>query len=264
MVSYIAGVQDKFYNGEVDRNLKKIRSIVSKTKELQPEAELILFPELAATGYFLSEELYDVAENQGGRIEGEMSQLATEFGVILAYGYVEQGEDDKIYNSLKVINEAGKTIGNYRKIHLTPLEKGYFTPGNEVVLIESSMGKLGLMICWDLAFPELARELACKGAHVVLAPSAWELPYNKPYNRFGMARAIDNTLFLVTVNHVGKSGELEFFGESGIYGPDGERIAGADNDEQIIFARLDQEIRKEWRKDFFSMLDERRVDVYKI
>jgi predicted amidohydrolase len=68
----------------------------------------------------------------------------------------------------------------------------------------------------------------------------------------------------VTVNHIGNSEELEFFGESGIYGPDGERIAGADNDEQIIFAQLDQGSRKKLRKDFFSMLDERRVDVYKI
>lgn len=86
----------------------------------------------------------------------------------------------------------------------------------------------------------MARELANRGADILLAPSAWESPYDKPYHHFGVARAIDNTLFLVTVNHIGKSGELSFFGESSIYGPDGECITVANDSEKIIFAALDQ------------------------
>lgn len=263
MYTHVAGVQAKFFNGDINGNLQIIRRFVKECMRQRPEVKLLLFPELSATGYFLSDELYDVAEKSGGYIESEMSKVANEYSVYLAYGYVEREDDNKIYNSLKIIDPEGKSIGNYRKIHLTPLEKNYFSSGNEIVLVETTLGKIGLMICWDLAFSELARELANRGADILLAPSAWESPYDKPYHHFGVARAIDNTLFLVTVNHIGKSGELSFFGESSIYGPDGECITVANDSEKIIFAALDQNRRQELKETFYSMLSERRTDVYR-
>ncbi|MFC0560359.1 carbon-nitrogen hydrolase family protein [Halalkalibacter alkalisediminis] len=261
-MDYIAGIQAEFSVGDIDDNLKKIREFVKESLTLNPDVKLLLFPELAATGYFLTEHLYEVAEKQGGPIELEMAKLAREYHVHLAYGYVEKGEENILYNSLKFIDTSGNSLGNYRKIHLTCLEKAYFSAGNEIVIVDTTMGKVGLMICWDLAFPELARELAKKGADLLLAPSAWEVPYDRPYHHFGRARAIDNSLFLMTINHIGSSQELTFFGGSCVYGPNGECLTMASDQEEILITAINQKWRKELKKTFFTMLEERRTDVY--
>ena len=223
-----------------------------------PEIRLIIFPELSITGYFLSPNLIKLSDKCDGLLFEKMGLLARKYDVWIVYGYVER-DGGTIYNSIQLVDPTGKSAANYRKIHLTPLERGIFSPGNEIVAAKSEIGNIGLMICWDLAFPELARALAIKGANLLVAPSAWERPYERSYQQFAAARAIDNTVYLATSNHISKSGRLSFFGHSSIFAPDGSTIVKAGSEETLLTASLNENWRKELQESFFTMLNERRL-----
>ncbi|TLS38656.1 carbon-nitrogen hydrolase family protein [Pseudalkalibacillus caeni] len=259
----ITVAQAAFQNGDIASNIKKMEDMVNQCKIAHPETRLIIFPELAATGYFLTSEIKELAQTQDGPISQRMRKAAQQYEVNIVYGYVEKDTEGKIYNAIQLVGPDGNAEANYRKIHLTPLERGIFTAGSELVTVQTDIGKIGLMICWDLAFPELSRALALKGADILIAPSAWEDPYDAPFTQFGAARAIDNTVYVAACNHVGESGELTFFGKSAIYGPDGQTIkTAAKYEDTLITATLDEEWRKEIKESFFTMLEERRTDVY--
>ncbi len=96
----------------------------------------------------------------------------------------------------------------------------------------------------------------------MLVPSAWEAPYDGPFLQFSVSRAIDNTIYVVTCNHTGQSEQLNFFGKSSIFGPDGQAIVTAEKPYELITAIADSTRRNELKQSFFSMLEERRTDVY--
>ncbi|WP_027364844.1 carbon-nitrogen hydrolase family protein [Desulfotruncus alcoholivorax] len=259
----IAVVQAGFACGEADHNLDKMKKIIHSCREQHRDMELILFPELSATGYNPSLAIRQLAEMQTGPIFQVMAESARSHNVHVGYGYVELGEGGRVFNSIILIGPDGQLLANYRKMHLTVWEQGIFDPGRDFVTVDTKLGRIGLMICWDLAFPEMARVLAVNGAELLLAPSAWEKPYDLPYRRFSMARAIDNTVFLATCNQVGVAGNLDFFGLSGIYGPDGDMLASAGADiEDVIVANIDPGRRLDLQKSFFSMMLERRTELY--
>lgn len=259
----IAVVQASFRNGDVAYNINRMRKMIEQHKADHPHIRLIVFPELAATGYYLSADIKEVAEEQNGTIFRQMRKAASDKNLYVAYGYVERGIAGEIYNSIQLIDPAGNALANYRKIHLTPLEKKRFASGSEAVAVQTDLGKIGLMICWDLAFPELARALALQGADLLIAPTAWERPHDDSFIKFGMARAIDNTVYVAAPNHIGQSENLSFFGKSAIYSPDGTAMASAEGDqESVLVAELDYKWRNEIKKSFFTMLDERRTDIY--
>lgn len=259
----IAVTQTAFENGDLSYNLDVMERLVRECKEKDPETNLIVFPELSSTGYFLSLRIKELAEFQEGPIFERMRNVAVQNEIYIVYGYVEKDKQNKIYNSIQMIDPKGNSVANYRKIHLTPLEKGLFSPGSNLILVQTDLGNIGLMICWDLAFPELSRALALKGADLLLAPSAWEAPYDAPFLRFGLARAIDNTVYVATCNHIGKSDDLHFFGKSTIYGPDGSTIKMVEEEvEQIHITSLNYEWRDKLRKTFYTMLEDRIPEVY--
>ncbi|MDQ0337998.1 putative amidohydrolase [Caldalkalibacillus uzonensis] len=268
VLTNIAAIQTEFTNGYIQANLNKMRLLVRRCQQKYPHVHFILFPELAVTGYFLSPRLHELAENAEGPAYDFMADLSRKHHVYLGYGFVERGDDPRgdkkqIYNSFNVISPNGERLATYQKIHLTPLEKDFFDPGQRLVTIKTEIGNLGLMICWDLAFPELARLLVQKGANVLLAPSAWELPYDQAYYRFSMARAIDNTAYLITCNHVGESSGLRFFGKSAIFYPDGTLLHQADDqDGSIIVSSINLAEQQKLRFSFYSMSDDRRTDLY--
>lgn len=120
-------VQARFANGEIKRNLEKMKEIVEKCKERSPKVKLMLFPELAATGYFLSSAIRQYAETPNGWIARYLSEVARKNKMYISYGYVESGSKGEIFNSLRFIDNHGKWIANYRKIHITELERGIFS-----------------------------------------------------------------------------------------------------------------------------------------
>ncbi len=255
--------QAVFRNEDFSSNHTKMESMVKESKQHHPDTRLIVFPELSATGYFLSPRLKELAQEKEGVIFQKMREIAYQYDIWIVYGYVEKDLKGNIYNAIQMVDPEGNLAANYRKIHLTPLEKELFTPGSELVTVKTELGIIGLMICWDLAFPELSRTLALKGTDLLVAPSAWEVPYDTPFKLFGAARAIDNTVFVAACNHVGTSEELSFFGKSSIYGPDGKIIASSSNgQEDLIVADIEYDWRNELKTTFYNMLKERRIDLY--
>ncbi|WP_078409142.1 carbon-nitrogen hydrolase family protein [Priestia abyssalis] len=264
LIPKIAVAQAAFKNGDLSYNQDKMEKMVKQCKKQHPDTRLIVFPELSATGYFLSPEVKDLAQHQDGSIFDHMRKIAEQYEMWMVYGYVEKDSEGQVYNSIQLIDPTGKLAGNYRKIHLTPLEKEVFTPGSDLVTVETELGTIGLMICWDLAFPELARSLALQGADLIAAPSAWEAPYDAPFIQFAAARAIDNTIYVAAGNQIGTSEGLTFFGKSAIFAPDGTTISIAgENEERIITASLHYDWREDIKNTFFTMLADRRPDLYK-
>lgn len=259
----IALVQAKFSNRDIEANLDQMKTIVQQSKAHDPDLKLIVFPELAATGYFLSTAIRAYAQGLDGWIAERMAELARDNELYIGYGYVELGSNGSIYNSLAFFNRQGERVSNYRKIHLTGLERDVFTPGDEIVSVQTELGHIGLMICWDLAFPEMARTLAVRGVELILSPSAWEQPYDDPLVQFSKARALDNTVYVGVCNHIDRSEDLVMCGRSGLYGPDGVIVACAEADlEKVIVAEIDLEHRRRQQSGFYSMLKERRIDLY--
>lgn len=259
----IAVVQTAFKNGDLSYNQAKMEKMVQQCKEQHPDIRLIIFPELSATGYYLSSEMKELAQFQEGSIFEHMQKVAKQYEMWIVYGYAEKDGENQVYNAIQLIDPTGKQAGNYRKIHLTPLEKELFTPGSDLVTVETEIGTIGLMICWDLAFPELARALTLRGADLLVAPSAWEIPYDLPFHHFAAARAIDNTVYVAACNHIGTSDRLSFFGKSAIVAPDGQTMGMAEeNNEQMITATLQYDWRDAIQQTFFTMLADRRPDLY--
>ena len=264
----LAVVQDNFNRGDTSRNVRLMESYIVSCARDHPQVKLILFPELATTGYRLTEKVKDVAEYAEGPTFSHLSALAQKFCLYIGYGFVEKGGaslPSTFYNSMNFIGPNGERLATYQKIHLTPLEEHLFTPGRQLVTVDTEMGRFGLLICWDLAFPELSRLLALEGADVLLAPSAWEVPHDQSYRQMASARALDNVVFVATCNHTGRTDDLKFFGKSAIYGPDGRTLNEANREGSgLVVSKIDLGVRQQMKEGFFSMWRDRRNDLYDV
>ncbi|MBT8147454.1 MAG: carbon-nitrogen hydrolase family protein [Gammaproteobacteria bacterium] len=258
----LATVQAPFVAGAVSDNLDRMEAEIERAVANAPEAQLVLLPELAVTGFLLDQRLGEVAQLVDGEHYRRMAKLASALHLHLAYGYVERGADGSLYDSLILLDDRGEICGNYRKIHLTNREQDYFKPGEKIVSASTRLGRIGLMICWDLAFPELSRKLALDGCKLLLAPCAWERPYEQALSRFACARAIDNGVYLALSNSNGQGANLTFFGQSALLDPTGEAIAILGDQDGAVCAEVDYRRQTGLRREFYSMLDELRSDLY--
>ena len=259
----IALSEREFAPGDKAGNIQRMEEDIEVCKSREPNVDLIVFPELSVTGYFLDPSLKNVAEDKFGSTFQRMSATARREEVYLLYGYVEKGTSDNLYNSTMLLNPEGQCLAHYRKIHLTPLEKEFFNGGDVPVVVDTPIGRIALLICWDLAFPEYSAYLSKEGVELILAPSAWESPYEGPFARFASSRAMDSTAYVATCNHKGKFGKLSFFGQSRVYNPDGTTAALYENiQDQWIVTTIDYDMIQEWKQRFFTMNDDRRPDVF--
>lgn len=266
MKTRIACVQMQSTLGDKKENLDKMIRYVEQITE-QDETDIIVFPELAVTGYECSELYQELAEPfpEGGSIK-TMCELAKEKQVFLAFGFVEKAERDGkevLYNSVALIDRNGVALGQYRKSHLVDgPETAAFAKGTDYSVFDTEIGKIGIMICWDTAYPEVARILALKGAEIILAPAAWEAPFDEDWDIVQCARSFDNVLYIASCNHVGTDRELTFFGRSKIVGPVGRTIVQAGSGEEVIRADVDLALLPELRNDFYVLLRDRNPETY--
>lgn len=140
-------------------------------------AQLVVFPELAASGYSFADgaELRAEAHPRDGELIAEWAGLAAELGIVLVAGYPETGDDGNVYNSAAVVDPSG-VLAHYRKVHLWDAEKLIFTPGDAAPpVVETAVGRIGLAICYDIEFPEWVRSIALAGAELLCAPVNWPL-----------------------------------------------------------------------------------------
>ena len=206
---------------ETERNLSDMCQII-ETVCLQKKVDLIVFPELCTTGYECGLRFSDMAERVADHTVNTLSKRAAEYGTHIVFGLAEkQKVESVVYVAAVMIDPEGEVIADYQKVHLKGEQRLAFRPGFKYVTAETRFGVVGLMIGWDLAFPEVARCLALEGADLICVCGSWEKPFAHEWRSYGFARAYENAVFVAACNRVGEEPTYSFFGQSMIVGPRG-------------------------------------------
>ncbi|HDD69795.1 MAG TPA: carbon-nitrogen hydrolase family protein [Candidatus Bathyarchaeota archaeon] len=218
-------------------NLKKIENFVEKAKN--QSADLIVFPELSLTGYVVRDQIYELAETIPGPSTQVIEKIAEKTQMYIVFGMPELSEKTQatIYNTAVLVGPKGY-IGKYRKMYLPTHsvfeEKRYFRPGYQAVAFDTEIGKIGLIICYDIFFPEVSRLTRLKGAQLIVCISASPAVRKTFFEILTAARAIENTAFLAYINLVGIENGLQFWGGSRLIAPNGKVLAKAKYDEEDL------------------------------
>ena len=249
--------------GDVEANLGKIRSFVSRAKD--QGIDLIVFPEMSDTGYSMPViQKHATSWNEGA--VPRLQKMARQLSLAVIAG-VSDRDGPCIHNGQVLIDTGGNIRGKYRKTHLVtaaPLdERPVFTAGDAFVSCKFDMFNLGLTICYDLRFPEVCRALAVDhGANVFINSSAWPFPRLEHLRILALARAIENQCYLILANRVGTDDGVTFCGTSAIIDPYGVIVAAASADrEELIQAEISEEVIKSVRSRM-AVFDHRRQDLY--
>ncbi|MGV4983488.1 carbon-nitrogen hydrolase family protein [Streptomyces sp. NRAIS4] len=224
--------------GSIAENLKVLDEAAGRAAAAG--AALIAAPEMFLTGYAIGDDIARLAEPADGDSADAIAEIATRHGIALAYGYPER-DGETVYNSAQLISADGTRLANYRKTHLFGcFERDHFTPGEQpVVQAELNGLTVGLMICYDVEFPENVRAHALSGTDLLVVPTAQMHPFQFVAESMIPVRAWENQMYVAYVNRVGQEGEFEFVGLSVLAGPDGVARARAGRAEQLVFADAD-------------------------
>lgn len=279
------GVIQQSNTADVEKNRL---NLIEKVKKLSSEgAELVVLQELHDSLYFCqveSTDNFDFAVDLNGAECDMYAQTAKACGVVLVTSMFEKRATGLYHNTAVVYEKDGSVAGRYRKMHIPDdpayYEKFYFTPGDMgFEPIQTSVGKLGVLVCWDQWYPEAARLMALKGADMLIYPTAigWEssdtdaekMRQQNAWQTVQRGHAVANGLPVITVNRVGHeddpSGQtngIQFWGFSFVAGPQGEIIYQAPSDEEIeTIVEVDME-RSEQVRRWWPFLRDRRIENY--
>ena len=219
--------------GERSANVDRLAELVLKHAD---GAELVVAPELVTSGYdldVLARRGRELAEPLDGPTAARVAELATETGATLVFGMLER-DGDALYDTAVVAAPDGHLVP-YRKSHLYPTESELFAAGTELVVAPTPAGRLGMMICFEHAFPDVATTLALRDAQILVIPSAVPFGYEHLLTLRTRARAQDNQVFAVGANLAGNG----FCGRSLVTDPRGEVLAAAGTEETVVRATLD-------------------------
>jgi len=221
----VATIQMKPELGQMEDNLIKMNELMTRVATEQP-VDLIVFPELVTTGYEVGPRFPELAQRIPGPTVNLIAQRASELSVHVAFGMVSKERVESIlYNTVVLIGPDGDLIGQYHKSHLRGEERIAFRPGYRFGSFETAFGNVGLVVGWDLAFPEVARSLVLEGAELLVVCANWEKPHADEWRAYLLARAYENAVFVAAANRVGEEPSYTFFGQSGIIGPRGKVYA---------------------------------------
>ncbi|MEC4089196.1 carbon-nitrogen hydrolase [Pseudoalteromonas rubra] len=272
-------------SADLQNNLDK--SIAGIRDAAAQGAKLVVLQELHRSLYFCQTEdtdLFDLAETIPGPSTDVFCQLAKELKLVIVASLFEKRATGLYHNTAVVFEADGSIAGQYRKMHIPDdpgfYEKFYFTPGDMgFTPIQTSVGKLGVLVCWDQWFPEGARLMAMAGADMLIYPTAigWD-PRDEQDEQIRQrdawmiaqrAHAVSNGLPVLSVNRVGHEADpsgqsegIQFWGNSFVAGPQGELLAhGSESEEQLLMVELDQS-RSESVRRIWPYLRDRRIDHY--
>jgi predicted amidohydrolase len=251
---------------EKAKNLKLAQELIKEAKS--KAACMIAFPEFLmafSPASQSAEELVKLSEPLDGPFVGALGETARNFGIdILATVYETSNSPNRVYDTALWINAAGVAVGVYRKLHLYDAlgfrESDKFVPGHEVTPpVNSDIGQCGIMICYDLRFPELARMLTLMGANVLLAPSGWVKGENKleHWHTMARARALENGSYVVAPDQVGNI----YIGHSLVVDPFGNIVVDMEEKEGLAIVAIDPALIAETREKL-PLLKNRREDIY--
>lgn len=262
------------------------KRLAKKIGELaQQGAELIVLQELHNGLYFCQTEnvnVFDQAETIPGPSTEFFGNLAKQYGVVIVTSLFERRSTGLYHNTAVVLEKDGSIAGKYRKMHIPDdpgyYEKFYFTPGDlGFQPIQTSVGKLGVLVCWDQWYPEAARLMALHGAELLIYPTAIGYDTNdtkEEQERQRMAwqtvqrgHAVANGLPVITVNRVGseksENSEIPFWGTSFVAGPQGELLYEAPTDQEVETVVEADMQRSEQVRRWWPFLRDRRIEAYK-
>ncbi|OEU60658.1 MAG: carbon-nitrogen hydrolase [Desulfuromonadales bacterium C00003094] len=254
-----SAIQFPIVAGDVDTNLQQARIALQRAHN--QGVRLAVLPEMWSSGYdykHLSE-----LSDETPRVAAELAELSAHLDLVIV-GSLPEKDRGSLYNTA-FVHDRGQEIGRYRKLHLfSPMkEDRYLASGDKTLVVKTSVGRLGIAICYDLRFPEMFRKLALDGAELVCLPAQWPSPRQQHWRTLIRARAIENQYFLVAANNCGQLGNLHFFGMSLIVSPRGEFLAEGGEGMAEPSALLDFTDMAAYRKEIPAWHD-RRPEIYGI
>lgn len=279
-------VQQKVADNDKQRNWQRTAEAVTDLAE--KGCELVMLQELHSTLYFCQEEntdFFDLAETVPGPATDYFAALAAKLNIVLVTSLFEKRAAGLYHNTAVVFDKQEGLVGQYRKMHIPDdpgfYEKFYFTPGDAEGFqpIDTSVGRLGVLVCWDQWYPEAARLMAMAGAEILLYPTAIGWDKNDPqdeqqrqftaWQTIQRGHAVANSLPVMVANRSGYEASprvdevgIEFWGQSFIAGPQGELLATAnENTEENLMVTLDMERCENVRR-IWPYFRDRRIDAY--
>lgn len=243
----------------VDAGLTRIASAARKAKGLG--ADLLIAPEMAVSGYNIGAAA--VAAAAMGDLTQALQGIARANGIAVLAGFPERGADGRVYNAAHLTDSTGQGIATCRKTHLYgQVDRAQFSAGQEPFEPVMFMGwKIGICICYDIEFPELARAMVLRGAHAILVPTAIMQPFTSTPLRMVPTRAEENECYVAYANLTGAEPPFDYCGLSCVCGPDGNDLARAGQGDEMIVADLSLDHLHHFRATY-NRLTDRRPDLY--
>ncbi|MEO0202819.1 MAG: nitrilase-related carbon-nitrogen hydrolase [candidate division WOR-3 bacterium] len=234
--------------GNKFENFNEIKSIINS---INLKLDFVALPELWTTGYKLKPYL-EQSESENSQILKNLSKLAKEKSCYILAGSIFFKEGENYYNRSFLFDRNGNIIGHYSKMKLFKglNEHLIFKPGDKFGIFDIEFCKVGVMICYDLRFPEIARKLTFEGAKIIFVPSHWPISRIEHFKLLIKARAIENQLFVIGINRYGLENENFFGGNSLVISPRGEIILDMGIGEKFAVVEIDLDEVDEYRKSF--------------
>lgn len=261
----VSSIQMNMAFSDPDENYRRAEELIRKTVE-ENSPDTVVLPETWNLGFFPRENLLALSDKEGERTKTLLSCLSKEMNVNIVGGSVIRSDGEDVRNTCYVYSRTGELLASYDKTHLfSPMDEDkFFKKGDHTSLFTLDGVKCGVIICYDIRFPELIRTMALKGMDVLFVVSQWpkvRVPHLIALTR---ARAIENQMYLVLSNSSGKAGETQYGGSSLILSPWGEVLASIDDEkENIITANLDMDVISDIRNSI-NVFSDRRPEIYNL
>lgn len=248
--------------GRVEENFALAEAMIRQSVAEKPD--VIVLPETWNTGFF-PDNVRELADKDGARTKAVIGALAKELAVNIVAGSVANVRDGQLYNTALVFDREGNCVAEYDKTHLfSPMgEDKVFTPGDHLCRFTLDGAHCGIIICYDLRFPELTRSLAVQGLDVLFVVSQWPDVRISHLQSLTVARAIENQMFVICCNSCGKANDTQYGGNSAIIDPWGRTLAQAGDTKKLLTAELDMNILEDIEKSICVFRD-RRPELYRL
>lgn len=270
-MSFKLGICQMTVSDDKEKSLKKAEEMIREAAS--NNSQIVVLPEMFNCPYE-NKSFPIFAEKCPGETTQMIANLAKELGIYIVAGSIAELDNDKIYNTSFTFNKKGETIGKHRKMHLFDIdieggirfkESDTLGPGEEVTVVDTEFGKIGIAICYDMRFPELMRQMVLKGAKIIIVPAAFNMTTGPVHWDLTIrARALDNQVYFIAASPARDlSASYHAYGHSAVANPWGEIISQADEKEAIIYGEVDMAYVEKIRNEL-PLLKHRRVDLYDI
>ena len=252
------------FNVIFEERAANMRTIETMFRQhITSDIDIVCLPETWDLGFYPKDKLNELADPGGAESKAFLQRLATAYRVNIVGGSIAEKQTDGVFNTACIIDRQGDIIATYRKMHGTPPVDGFthFSTGNEVVTFSLDGIPCGIVICYDLRFPELPRAMALRGMKLLFVPSHWPKARLSHWDILLKARAVENQIFVAGANGCGQSGPALYGGQSMLVDPWGEVIAACGESPAVVVGEIDFDRLDDVRA-LVNVYRDRKPDVY--